>query len=143
MAESCTGGLLGHALTETGGASHYFSGGVIAYSNNLKRRLLKVPAAILAEHGAVSSQTAEAMARGVKVLCKSDYSISITGVAGPGGGTTRKPVGTVYVCIVTPGLHCWRFQVPLLRRPLAHQIAKPCTQAITLLNKTILENIPP
>ena len=97
VAESCTGGLIGMRLTDISGSSAYFLEGVIAYSNDAKMRTLSVPAETLETHGAVSAQTAEAMAAGMRARAGSDYAISVTGIAGPGGGTEDKPVGTVFV----------------------------------------------
>ncbi len=99
VAESCTGGRVGWRLTRVPGSSDYFKGGVIAYSDDLKRRLLGVKAAVLNKHGAVSEETALMMARGVREKCATDYGLAITGVAGPGGGTKKKPVGTVFVAV--------------------------------------------
>jgi nicotinamide-nucleotide amidase len=96
-AESCTGGLVGERITEIAGASEYFIEGVITYSNEAKTRLLGVPAELITEKGAVSAEVAEAMADGARERSGADYSISITGVAGPDGGSAEKPVGTVYV----------------------------------------------
>jgi nicotinamide-nucleotide amidase len=101
VAESCTAGLLGGRLTEIPGASRYFLGGIIAYDNRVKEGLLGIPKAILSEHGAVSAETAEAMAEGVRKAFKADYGLSITGIAGPDGGSEEKPVGTVYVGLAT------------------------------------------
>ena len=97
VAESCTGGLIGMRLTEVAGSSAYFLEGCITYSNDAKIRTLNVSPDTLAKHGAVSSETAEEMARGVRDRAKSDYGISVTGVAGPGGGSEEKPVGTVFI----------------------------------------------
>jgi nicotinamide-nucleotide amidase len=97
VAESCTGGLVGKNITDVAGSSDYFLGGVTAYSNRIKARLLGVPEALLAQHGAVSEEVARAMAEGVARLTGSDCALSTTGVAGPGGGTEEKPVGLVYV----------------------------------------------
>lgn len=96
-AESCTGGLFLSTLTDLSGSSRYVQGGVVAYSNEAKQKLLGVQAATLAAHGAVSAETAEEMAIGVKRLFDTDVSISITGIAGPTGGTPEKPVGLVYI----------------------------------------------
>ncbi len=99
VAESCTGGLIGGAVTETAGASDYFLGGVIAYDNSIKEEVLKVPRMTLEKYGAVSGQTVAAMACGVQKLAKADCAIAVTGIAGPGGGTKQKPVGLVYIGI--------------------------------------------
>ncbi len=100
-AESCTGGLMSAMITSVPGASKVFEGGVIAYSNEIKEKILHVPKKTLEQHGAVSEQTAKAMARGVKELLFSDIGISITGIAGPSGGTPQKPVGTVCIGVCT------------------------------------------
>jgi nicotinamide-nucleotide amidase len=102
VAESCTGGLIGMRLTEVAGSSAYFLEGCITYSNDAKIRTLNVSPDTLAKHGAVSSETAEEMARGVRDRAKSDYGISVTGVAGPGGGSEEKPVGTVFIGFAGP-----------------------------------------
>ena len=99
VAESCTGGLLGNIITDAPGSSDYFIGGVIAYHNRVKTRLLKVPEKILNKHGAVSAQTAKLMAQNVRKLFNSDLGLAITGIAGPTGGTKQKPVGLVYIAI--------------------------------------------
>ncbi len=99
VAESCTGGLLGGRITNIPGSSEYFLGGVIAYSNALKEQLLGVAPAILATHGAVSEETAREMAAGVARATGADIGLSITGIAGPDGGTDEKPVGLVYLGI--------------------------------------------
>ena len=94
-AESCTGGLVAKKLTDIPGASAGFTGGIIAYGNEVKKKVLEVPGEILENHGAVSEETAAAMARGALLRLKSDYAVAITGIAGPDGGTGDKPVGTV------------------------------------------------
>jgi len=102
VAESCTGGGLGEALSEVSGSSRYFLGGIISYSNDVKVNLLDVDPQALEQNGAVSAIVAEQMAIGVKAKLKSDWGISITGIAGPTGGTESKPVGLVYVGIAHP-----------------------------------------
>jgi nicotinamide-nucleotide amidase len=101
-AESCTGGMVAQRLTSVPGSSDVFVGAVVAYSNEVKLRELSVPAEALREHGAVSAETAAAMARGVRERLGTDVAIAVTGVAGPGGGTPEKPVGLVYVHAETP-----------------------------------------
>jgi nicotinamide-nucleotide amidase len=134
-AESCTGGLIAHRLTEVPGSSNYFMEGVVTYSNESKTRLLGVPPGLIEARGAVSAEVAEAMAEGVKRRAETDFGLSVTGVAGPGGGTAEKPVGLVYVAladdahtehrrVMLPGdrhLVRWRasqFALDLLRRRL-------------------------
>jgi PncC family amidohydrolase len=99
VAESCTGGLIADAITDTPGASAWFAGGVVAYSNASKVRLLDVPADVLEAHGAVSAQVAQAMARGACERFGAQVAVAVTGVAGPGGGTAAKPVGLTYVAV--------------------------------------------
>lgn len=101
VAESCTGGLLGAALTAIPGSSDYVLGGVIAYSNALKVALLDVPQSLLDEHGAVSEACARAMATGVRQRTGADISVSITGVAGPGGESPSKPAGLIWLALST------------------------------------------
>ena len=100
-AESCTGGLLSKRLTDVPGASEAFLGGVVAYANAVKTELLGVPAALIAAHGVVSEPVARAMAKGARTRLGADFGIGITGIAGPGGGTEEKPVGTVFVALAT------------------------------------------
>ena len=98
-AESCTGGGLSHLLTTIPGASAFFIGGIIAYQNDIKVKFLGVPQATLVEHGAVSSPTAGAMAEGCRNRFSTDIAVSITGIAGPDGGSPEKPVGLVFVAV--------------------------------------------
>ncbi len=102
-AESCTGGLIGASLTQSAGSSNWFKGGVITYSNALKENLLGVPAALLAQHGAVSAEVACAMAQGTVERLGCDIAVSATGIAGPGGGSEEKPVGMVYLGLCAQG----------------------------------------
>lgn len=103
VAESCTGGLLAAALTHRSGASAYFDRGFITYSNQAKIETLHVPEQMLAMNGAVSAQVAEAMARGALKYSKADIALSVTGVAGPTGGTANKPVGMVFLGYAVKG----------------------------------------
>ena len=102
-AESCTGGLVGGRLTSVPGSSDVFLGGIVAYANAVKAAVLGVPAETLAVHGAVSAETAAAMAQGVRRVLGVDVAVSVTGVAGPGGGSDDKPVGLVHFNAVGPG----------------------------------------
>ncbi len=99
LGESCTGGLVSHRLTNVPGSSAYVVGGIVAYSNEAKERLLEVGHSTLSEHGAVSPETAVEMARGARQALGADVGIGVTGIAGPGGGTPDKPVGLVYIAL--------------------------------------------
>ncbi len=101
-AESCTGGMTGAALTRLPGSSAWYLGGVVAYSNSLKIGLLGVPEETLDEHGAVSAEVALAMTQGVRTATGADWAVSITGIAGPDGGTAEKPVGLVFMAVAGP-----------------------------------------
>jgi nicotinamide-nucleotide amidase len=110
VAESCTGGMLAAAITDVPGSSAWFPGGVLAYANEVKVRELGVDPTVLAAAGAVSEDVAKAMADGVRQRYGTTYGIGITGVAGPGGGTPDKPVGTVWIGLATPdGVHAVRY----------------------------------
>jgi len=101
-AESCTGGLVAHTVTEVAGSSGYLRGGIVAYADEAKERLLDVPRDVLDAHGAVSAQVARAMADGAAARFTTDVSVAVTGVAGPGGGSPAKPVGLTYVAVTAP-----------------------------------------
>jgi nicotinamide-nucleotide amidase len=101
IAESCTGGLIGDRLTNVPGASAFFLLGIIAYDNAAKSRVLGVPSALFKKHGAVSGPVASAMAQGVRRILKTDYGLSVTGIAGPSGGSRSKPVGLVFIALST------------------------------------------
>jgi nicotinamide-nucleotide amidase len=105
-AESCTGGLVAAALTAIAGSSDVFERGFIAYSNEAKSELLGVPLATILAHGAVSAETAAAMAEGAVVRTAVDLAVSVTGIAGPGGGSAQKPVGLVFLALARPGASC-------------------------------------
>jgi len=102
-AESCTGGLVAHLLTEIPGSSAYVRGGIVAYADDIKRTQLGVPEDVLAAHGAVSAQVAVAMAEGVRHRMDTDLGVGVTGIAGPDGGTDEKPVGLVYAAVAGLG----------------------------------------
>ena len=99
IAESCTGGMLSSAITSVSGSSKVFNLGLVAYSNEVKIKLLKVPKKIIKKYGSVSEQVCKMMAKNVSKIGKTDMSVSVTGIAGPSGGTRKKPVGLVYVGI--------------------------------------------
>lgn len=101
VAESCTGGIISAKITEVPGASAVFDCGVCSYANEIKHKVLGVKESTLILHGAVSAQTAIQMAKGIRNLASADIGISVTGIAGPGGGTAKKPVGLVYIGVST------------------------------------------
>jgi PncC family amidohydrolase len=101
-AESCTGGLIGHLLTSVSGSSDYYLGGAVTYSNEMKEGLLGVRKTTMIEHGAVSEQTALEMAAGARARFGGDIGVSVTGIAGPGGGSEEKPVGLTYIGLSAP-----------------------------------------
>ena len=101
-AESCSGGLIAHRVTNVSGSSEYFLGGIVAYSNKIKASLLRVPKQDLVAYGAVSEPVARAMAEGARARLGADYAVGVTGIAGPHGGTTEKPVGLVYIAVAAP-----------------------------------------
>ena len=105
-AESCTGGGVGFAITSVPGSSAVFRGGVVSYDNSVKRDVLRVPEEVLATKGAVSSECASAMAEGARLLLKTDLAVSLTGIAGPGGGSAEKPVGLVWFGVASKSGAC-------------------------------------
>jgi len=102
VAESCTGGYLAQSITSNPGSSAFFKGGVVAYSNEIKNKILGVPSELLEKYGAVSQEVAEAMALGAQKNLNTEYSVATTGIAGPDGGTEEKPVGTVWIAVAGP-----------------------------------------
>ena len=136
-AESCTGGLVAARLTSVPGSSDVFVGSVVAYANEVKEHELGVPPATLAEHGAVSAETAAAMAEGVRERLGAEVAVSVTGVAGPGGGTAEKPVGLVYLHAASPdGQRVQRLELPGDREAIRQRSA-----ALALhLVRRLLEN---
>ena len=130
-AESCTGGEIAHLITSVPGSSAYFKGSVVAYANEVKERVLGVDAGVLEREGAVSEPVVLQMAEGVKRLMGTDYAVATSGVAGPGGGTEEKPVGTVWIGVATPkGSYARRFAFSFTRE---RNIAKAASKAIELL----------
>ena len=124
VAESCTGGLLGAMITSAAGSSDYFRGGVIAYADEVKIKLLDVPPSLIEQHGAVSEEVAAAMAVGAKESLHSTVALSITGIAGPGGGTKEKPVGLIYIGLATDaGVEVKRLQLVGDREAVRHRAA--------------------
>ena len=101
LAESCTGGLISHRITNVPGSSEYYRGGVVAYSNEIKISVLGVPEELIKKNGAVSRQVARAMAEGARCLTGADITAAVTGIAGPGGGNAAKPVGLAYIAVLT------------------------------------------
>ena len=99
LAESCTGGYISHLITSLSGSSCYFKGGIVAYSNEIKNRILQVDEQIINQYGAVSKEVVEEMAKNVLDILNVDYSIAVSGIAGPDGGSVEKPIGTVWIAI--------------------------------------------
>ncbi len=136
VAESCTGGLLGHRITNVPGSSRYFRGGIMAYSNELKSALLGIESELIVREGAVSEPVSRAMARGARESCGSDLSVGITGVAGPSGGTPEKPVGLTYVTVADDqGDECRTFQLPGDREEMK---LRTTTVALEMLRRRLL-----
>lgn len=130
-AESCTGGLLSSLLTQLPDSSRYFILGVTTYSNKTKQDILNIPAPIIRKKGAVSKETALLMAQNVRRLAKADFGISITGIAGPSGGTTRKPVGTVLIAVSAKNKNtCKKFLFKGNRNSVRNQAALKALQLL-------------
>jgi len=138
VAESCTGGNIAHSITSNAGSSAYFKGGVVAYSNEIKSKLLEVPFEMIDSYGAVSQQVAESMAVGVKKAMNADFSIATTGIAGPDGGTTEKPIGTVWIAVAGPtGVKSDQF---IFRHNRERNIIRSTQTALDLLRKHIIND---
>lgn len=138
VAESCTGGLIGQRITRVAGSSRYFSGGVVAYSNEMKHRILGVESGMLDRHGAVSGPVAQAMAEGVRNVCRADLGLSVTGIAGPGGGSPEKPVGTVFVGMAAEeGVRSYQFNFAGSRWQIQERTAQ---QALDIVRRFFLDN---
>ena len=138
-AESCTGGTISQLITSIPGSSEYFLGGVTSYANSVKIGVLGVPADIIEEHGAVSSECVAAMAEGVRKLTGSDYSVATSGIAGPGGGTPEKPVGTVWVGVSSQkGTETYKVQYKGDRK---RNIERSAAYALNSIRKKILNEL--
>jgi nicotinamide-nucleotide amidase len=136
VAESCTGGLIGHRLTNIPGSSQYFLAGIVAYSNMAKESVLKVEHSLLEKHGAVSAEVAAGMAAGARSMAGADASLAVTGVAGPGGGGAGKPVGLVYVAVEGPwGTKVAKYTFDGDRASIKHQTSEA---ALALLKEALL-----
>ena len=137
-AESCTGGLIAHLISSVSGASAYFKGGIVCYSNDIKINLLNVNPQIIDNAGAVSEETVKDMARGVRNKLKADYSIAVSGIMGPDGGTVDKPVGTVWIAVSSKKeIRTNKYQLPFDRQRNTQQTA---INAMILLRKMIVDN---
>ncbi len=131
VAESCTGGLIAHRITNVPGSSAYFDRGFIAYSNEAKMELLGVPQETLVAHGAVSEPCARAMAEGARRAAGCEVGLSVTGIAGPSGGTAEKPVGTVFMALALPsGTRCLSFRFQGGRQAIKEQTAEEALQML-------------
>jgi nicotinamide-nucleotide amidase len=137
-AESCTGGYLGHLLTEYAGSSKFFLGGLIPYSNKIKEAHLRVPSEILRKYGAVSEETVIVMAESIKKQFGSTYGLSTSGIAGPGGGTPEKPVGTIWIALAGPrGV---KTQLLQLKKDRTNNIYQTTQSVLELLRQDLLKN---
>lgn len=139
VAESCTGGLISHMLTNVPGSSDYFLGGVVSYANHTKIHVLDVKPETLAIYGAVSRETVLEMARGVRQILSADIGISVSGIAGPGGDTPDKPVGTTWIGLSVVGLdRAWLFQFAGDRQEIKRKAAET---ALSLLVEHLKQEI--
>jgi nicotinamide-nucleotide amidase len=131
-AESCTGGLIAAACTSVAGSSDWFERGFVTYSNEAKTEMLGVPAALVAAQGAVSEPVVVAMAEGALARSNADWSVAVTGIAGPGGAVPGKPVGTVWLCVARRGTaaHAQRLQLGGDRSAVREQTVRDALQAL-------------
>jgi nicotinamide-nucleotide amidase len=136
-AESCTGGMIGAALTDLAGSSEIFERGFITYSNAAKEKMIGVPGALIREHGAVSAQVATAMARGALEQSRAELAVAVTGIAGPGGGSAEKPVGTVFIAYGNAdAIHCSEHHFQGDRAAVRQQtVAAALDHLLTFVNK--------
>ncbi len=135
VAESCTGGLIGKTLTDISGSSAVFYGGFILYSNEAKQNLAGVSRETLEKYGAVSAETVQEMAEGTRARCRTDYALSVSGIAGPGGATPGKPVGTVWVGLARPeGTDAFLFHFSGDRDNVRSETVR---EALSLLNRIL------
>jgi PncC family amidohydrolase len=131
IAESCTGGLISHRITNVPGSSNYYNCSVIAYNNQSKITILHVSPETLKKFGAVSRQTATEMAKAIKQVSGSDLGLAVTGIAGPGGGTPEKPVGLVYMCLVSgESVVCEEFRFKGKREEIKFQASEAALEMI-------------
>jgi len=139
LAESCTGGYFAKLLTDLPGSSVYFIGSIVCYSNEIKKNVLSVPEKTLAELGAVSKQTAKKMIEGLKKISNTDFQIAITGIAGPGGWTSEKPIGTVFIAVGwDKGIEIKHFVFKGNRQAVRKKtIIKAVDMLLTLLNSDV------
>ncbi len=142
VAESCTGGILASRLTGVAGSSTYFPGGIVSYSNESKNKMLGVPSSTIDKAGAVSDEVARAMANGIRRRFGSDIGVGITGIAGPGGGSFEKPVGTVYIALSADGISNGAFSVRYEftgKRPDIRM--RSASQALDMIRKSALSGV--
>jgi PncC family amidohydrolase len=131
VARSCTGGLIAHTLTNVAGSSAYFLGGVTTYANEAKQRLLGVRRETLEQHGAVSQETVFEMAQGVRQALGAEVGLSVSGIAGPSGGTPEKPIGTVWIALsAEDALRAWHFHFQGDRLQVKQQAAQKALELL-------------
>lgn len=138
LAESCTGGMASQWITAVSGSSNVYNGGVIAYTNTIKSKVLKVSTDTIKTQGAVSSEVAMTMADGVRKVCGSSIGAAITGIAGPSGGTDEKPVGTVYIAVSTENTTTFKL---LQLRGDRNEIRTNSTKQLFVMLKEVIDNM--